>query len=414
MRYIQLLVFLGVFGVFRETPAADSNACEPLRTPDDVIRCALANHPDIQRAGAVEKQGTELEAIARQRPNPELSSKVVYGRTGGATVLATESALLHTFELGGKRGARVEGAVAASEERSARLLQTKEEVFLKTWLALYRMRQVRDELKILDEGINTFERIQRQFRSRPRLGPEQSVSLSVFRLAQSDFKLRKATLLSESNVLQKALQIATGKDLSPEGPFFPSPRRDWPAVPDVSPGPLGGSRLKLAEAELKEARAAMSAAEGSAWPDLKIGPAFETQRQGAQSFETFGVTLSLPLPLYQANAAGKAYAALGENGARLSLDLAKKEAQVQWDVAVSQYRRALQALNEALPAEEVERKHESAERLFIRGLVPSALVIEAHRQIFDFTKSFHEREIELVEALSKIRALEGRLLEENP
>jgi cobalt-zinc-cadmium efflux system outer membrane protein len=45
-------------------------------------------------------------------------------------------------------------------------------------------------------------------------------------------------------------------------------------------------------------------------------------------------------------------------------------------------------------------------------VVSSSLVIEAHRQLVDFTRQKHQSEMETVRSLWRIYALEGRLLAE--
>ena len=60
----------------------------------------------------------------------------------------------------------------------------------------------------------------------------------------------------------------------------------------------------------------------------------------------------------------------------------------------------------------MEKKHKNMESLFERGLIQSSLIIEAHRQMADFTESVNEQELRAVEALWSIYALEGRIPQE--
>ena len=97
--------------------------CDRLRSVQDVLSCALENHPEVRQAQIGLEQGKSLYGIASQRPNPELGSKTVFGSSpGNASYLYTELNLAHTMELGGKRGARLEKARSESTERGAKLL----------------------------------------------------------------------------------------------------------------------------------------------------------------------------------------------------------------------------------------------------------------------------------------------------
>ncbi|MBK8422893.1 MAG: hypothetical protein IPL30_03100 [Elusimicrobia bacterium] len=62
--------------------------------------------------------------------------------------------------------------------------------------------------------------------------------------------------------------------------------------------------------------------------------------------------------------------------------------------------------------EQMEKKHQGMESLFERGLVQSALVIEAHRQMTDFAESLNAQELRALEALWSIYVLEGSALQE--
>lgn len=404
----RLLAFLGMVGIV--PPSVGAQGCEP-KAPDDVLRCALKYHPDIQRQQAAQKRGDVLEASAAQRPNPEFATKIGYGKLQGETVLNTEFSLSHTFELGGKRAARIERASAQRAGIAAGFLQAKEVVFISTAKALYRLRQAQNELHVVQEALANFSRIQKLFKSRPRLGPEQQVSLEVFRLAEGDQELRKTKLSTEIGALLKDLESAIGTSFAPLPELLPPKKAVWPEIADAS-DESRGSGIKLADAEIQAARAELAEAESQAWPDLKVGPSFETQKQGATSFQTYGFVLSVPLPLYHANGAGKEGAGLGVQRAEQNKQLRRRELGLQRRQLVHQYTGAVKALKETASFHETERKHRNIEELFQRGLVTATLVIEAHRQIFDFTRSQNESELEAIEALSVIRALDGTLFEE--
>ena len=63
-------------------------------------------------------------------------------------------------------------------------------------------------------------------------------------------------------------------------------------------------------------------------------------------------------------------------------------------------------------SQEINRKHKEIENLFDRGLISVSLLIEAHRQLIDFTKSKNDQELNAIEALARTYALDGRLFQE--
>jgi cobalt-zinc-cadmium efflux system outer membrane protein len=372
----------------------------------------LQNHPDLVRGEALRKQADKFEPFARQRPNPELDSKGLYGEAiDGRNIFETESNLAHTFELGGKRSARIEKALAEKEEIDASYLKTKEDVYSSTLKILYRIRHVHAEMKTLEEALMTFSQIQRQYRSRPTLTPEQEVSLSVFQLAEGDYKFRKAALQTEENTLEKTIEISIGTPFPHKDSILPNKKEDWPQIKNVDL-PLKGAAIKFSEAELKHAKAELSLAKSNSWPDLKLGPSFETETEGGLTVYKYGLNLSIPLPLYQVNSAGRAYAWAGLLKSEHSLELRKKELSQERQILLTQYQKATKSLKESVNLSEAEKKHINVDRLFRRGVIPSSLVIEAHRQLVDFTKSQNEQELIALEALLKLKALSGTLFEE--
>lgn len=411
-----ILIFLCISGLSlgASSQAADTGAptCSSLNTPNDVVQCALLRHPDILRAQSLLNQGTSLEAIARQRLNPELSSRVLGGTSSGETSTTAEVNLSHVFELGGKRDARLQRAKAERGVLSTELLKVKEEVYLSTLLSLHRLRQVQAELHLLDEALGTFTRIQKIYKSRPGLNPEQKVSVGVFQLASGESDLRKVVLESERKMLIRSIGIAIGGTFVPSGKTLPPAQKNWPTIAKTN-AEISNASIQEARSRVGLATSELNLAKSNAWPDLRLGPSAEIQKTGSVSETLLGVNLTMPLPIYQSNQAGKAYAQQGIENAERNLRITESALQLQRDALVEQYEASVAALKKAAGFVDIEKKHKSMEDLFRRGLVPSALVIESHRQILEFIKSQHEMELSSVEALVKVYAIEGRLFEEN-
>lgn len=402
--------------VVRADESADGpmpETCKRISTPQDVVDCALANHPEAQRARLSNVQADNLESAASQRPNPEFGGKSVYGKSLGDTVLNHELNLAVPIELGGKRGARMEKALAEKDTVAASSQRSREEVLLETMRSLYRIRQAKDELHTLDEALETFGRIQRQFRSRPRRTPEQEVSLGVFDVAEGDYQLRRAALETELATHVREVELAIGRSFEPSEGVLPARRKTWPGMNEKVPvTTFKGSAMNSARAGLKLAEAELSVAQSLSWPTLRIGPSFESQTSGPFTFQTYGVNLSFELPLFQINGGGRAVARTGLDLAERSLSLREREVSNQRKVLLLKYENSVKAIEASFSHKELEKKHRSTDALFARGIIPSSLVIEAHRQIVDFTKNQNEQELSALEALWQLYILEGRAFEE--
>lgn len=393
-----------------ETQQPGSN-CEAPKDAQEVMTCALKKHPAVLTASIGEQQASELESVAAQRPNPELDTQFAFGDNMGDTVVNTDTTLAHVWELGGKRGARIERAKAEKELATATLQEAKETVAFEVAESLYRLRQIAVEKSVLEEALQSFTSITSALRKRPVKNPEQEASLLIYDIARTDYRLRRSGLESEERSEIKKLELAIGASLTSSKHILPKPRTKWPVLkPETET--LGGAQWKRTQADLQQEEAGLALAQSDSWPDLRIGPTLQTETQGPATVNTFGFALALPLPIYQHNSAGRAHARLGVSKAQAALDAVRKTLKSEYEREVENYRTAVMAIQESKSSSELEREHKKMEDLIDRGLIQSSLVIEAHRQMFDLTRSTHELELNALRSLLKVRRIEGRLLEE--
>lgn len=404
--------FLFVVGLLLLTRLAGAD-CLELKSSQDILDCALGSHPAVLQAQTRSAQGQSLEAVASQRPNPELDANTVFGSSQGMSVVNSQVVLAHTFEMGGKRGSRIEKAQAEREVITTEVLKAKEEVALSVVAALFRLRQLKGEIGALNEALYTFTQIKGQLKSRPKLTPEQRVAFSIFKLAESDYTLRRTSLEGQERSLLKLIEVAIGKPFQIKNELLPQAKEKWPEIQESEDiQAFSGSDFSRLRAELKSAQADLSLAQSDSWPNLKIGPEFQAQTQGGIAYQAFGLSLALPLPLYQANGGGRTYATLGLGRAETALHSGSDLLKTERNRELAQYHAALKALQQASTLREVEKEHQSVEELFKGGLIQSSLVIEAHRQIVDLTRNVNEQELAAIRALWRIYAIDGRVLKE--
>lgn len=386
-------------------------SCQSIQFYRQVIGCALENDPDVVLSQDASTQADFLDALARQRPNPDLAAKSIYGSSSGERISTTDVDLLHTFELGGKRDARIKQAESQKQLLAVDVEKSKAEVAVKVVRSLYQLRQLNDEAAILSESLDAFKRIQRSYKNRPRLSPEQESSLGVFQLAEGDAELQLVTINSRIHQLERELSLAAGGKVRSSPGILPPTKSSWPTIQmSIPESGFGGADIKFAVANLGAAQTQLESAKSASWPDLKLGPSWERDKTGGLVTNAFGLSLVVPLPLYQANAAGRSYAAAGLERAQREVSIRRSSLKVERDILVERYSDSVGALSKALDLKALNKKHSSLEGHFERGLVPSQLVIEAHRQLLDFVKSKNEHELNAIEALVRIRAIEGASL----
>lgn len=382
--------------------------CVSVKSAQDVLECAVSNHPDVQVSAANLKRDQALKKIAKQVPNPEIEAKVLGGHEGSDAVVNTEINLAQTIELGGKRKNRFKQAVATANLTQAELLESKELTALNAVLSLYRLRQIRSELAALQEGMATFHSIIGQFKGRPRLTPEQEVSSTVFKLASDDYNLKKAGLIQEQTSLLKFLELATGLPVSTIQKYLPPRKSRWPKF-DSYQGGGRNSALAKTEAQKAIAEANTKLAKSNAWPDFKLGPSFETQSGIPGNNTVVGGNVSLALPILSTNRGGIDFAKRDTYRANLTHELTFIKNENERQRSLLRYRTALQTLVQLKSNGSFQTEHKNMESLYEQGLVSSSLVIETHRQIYEITAAINEQELTAVDALWRLYILDGSL-----
>lgn len=384
----------------------------PLRAQAEPA-CAVNSHASLVaclEANALERQALEknwqaeqnLTGIAKQWPNPELGVESVHHDADNSE---TTASLLFPLPIG-RRSAEISGAEASVAKATDQKTLTLANHHLETALRLYRLSHLRSEIAIAEESIATYEKIVEQFQRKPALSPEHQVSLSVFRMAASDSELRLVSLQSEEDSLYRTIEASSGISRETVEKNLPARRTSWPAPPPNGPA-AASLPVKIALSERNYALSLLNGANAAAWSEIKVGPALKFTKQSGAQEKFFGVALSLPLPLFNWNGPAKAFAQDKLAETEISLALAERNAVSQRAALVNKYEKLKAALQKSLGPKTIQRNHEEIERLFFRGLVPSSLVIEAHRQLFELEQRRNESEREALESLGQIQIMDG-------
>lgn len=403
-----LFVFLISVLIWAQGALAQQPTCGlPFKNATDVLGCAENRSPEVQKALLELEQAKAQIGASEQWRNPELSIDSVSGSDGKSE---TGVNLGIPIELGGKLDARRNVAKSGTTKAEATLYAAKTEVRSSVLLKLHRLRQLTHEQEVIDESIDTFTKLVKQYGQRFKLSPEQEISVTVFKMSKSEYELKKSELLAERNLLDAFFQTVIGVGLGELQSVVPKSPKTWPALP-ASGTSSESPKLKLTSAEIERAKAELSLAASEAWPTVVLGPSIKMQNESGRNNQLYGFNLSLPLPIFNANGKGKAAAASGLRVAETNHQLAQLDLQKTREQLAKTYQQSVTVLGTTVSHEEIEKKHDSIEKLFFRGVVPSSLVIEAHRTYVDLEKARNERELKTLEALFAIYAFDGKLLE---
>jgi cobalt-zinc-cadmium efflux system outer membrane protein len=272
-------------------------------------------------------------------------------------------------------------------------------------------------MSIVIETIDTFKKILRNYNTRAALTPEQKVSKNVFEFAIKDYENQKISLATEQTEIESFFNALNLVSFTKVTSFVQSLTFNVEAVENRFTSVLKdknerGPELQLATAQLKLASADYSLEKSQVWGDLSIGPIYQYRYEEGSGFPVIGIGLTLPLPLYNQNSGGTQRAAYELKSAEYLQQYATKKIQSEWIMLDNAFKQIAANIKQQPSKSEIEKKHHELEGLFYRGLVPSSLIVEAHRQLLDLTQSQHEQQLKCLQLLYRSFALNGELPKE--
>lgn len=385
--------------------------CANIKSYRDFYRCSLEKHPKFEISRMKIDEGQAIEEKALQWQNPDLDVTSTAGKNAGETVGATEISLSIPLSQIWTRGAQQDLASAEKKILSIEGQESLIEARKSLIKDLYRARQIEEEIDLVEEVLTAFETIRKQFRGRLARSPEQEITLNLVELASSDYELKYNHLTTEKAEVVSRLKAIWQSQVEIKKDYLPPFKEKWPEVLQTTKIGSSIENQKLI-AESERALAEKRLVDRESWPTLKAGPVLERSTEGPNQFYSYGFNLSVSLPLFSINGGARKLAATKARQAELLSQYSAKKVDLEKDILVQKYRSAVSSLKKSSSRQDVKNKHHRIDSLFKQGLASGALVIEAHRQITEYTESQHEHENAALEAFIELKTLSGEDIEE--
>lgn len=390
---------------------AKENTCADIKNATDFYQCSLQKHPEFEMSQLKAEEAEALVSKAKQWQNPQLEVKSVAGKKNDEAHESTEISLAIPVSQLWTRGAQ--GEVGEAEKKLSEIDAHESLLSVRKSLIkdLYRLRQIESEQKIVDESVEAFDRVKSQLRSRRARGPEQDISLNLIELASGDYELKKNHLVIEKEEISARIKSLWGPDFEIKKQYLPSPKLAWPMLVDKSDFANSLASRKISALNTKAA-AESKLANRESWPSLSAGPTLEKNKEGSTQYDSYGFNLSVSIPIFSQNGGARQYADIKNRQALLQSKYALKKAQLEKSIFIQKYQTAVASLKKSSNRDEVQKKHHFIDRLFKQGLASGGTIIEAHRQITEYTESQHEHELTALDAYIEIKNLNGENIEE--
>lgn len=388
---------------------AQSSVC-PTSESKALVRCLVNNHPKSKSSSLLAEKAEGERDAGRRFLNPEVTYETTKGRLLGDTQGTNRVSVSYPIELFGQRGARVDLGDANSKLALIEKAKSENEVFAEVVLNLVKYRQILIELEVVTEGVSAYTKVVSHLSSRPKLTPEHEVSLSIFRLAQGDLGFKKTELIDEQRKIEDFFSHVPFNILSAKA-ALPKPRENWPNV--AKEGEVAGSPyFQQHTYNVDRANAIHSEAKGRTWPVLKASAIMEQNISGPAQYTGYGFGITAEIPLLSFNLGERQSARADASRAQIEAEIGKKDVLNERQRLVEHYNSSVNELKKAPKRDVVEKKHANVEALYYRGLISTSLLIEVHRQLLDFISNQHVTEVKALEALMKIKAIDGKLNED--
>lgn len=385
--------------------------CGPLNGPNDVIECVKSQAPVAQALAEERDAGFDESKAATRWLNPQLYNQTLLGKSQGNDQYDIQVAINQTFEFGPKRSYKYRLAESLQTKASAEYTIGLGEELIQTGKDLLRLSQLQIEIAAVQEAVGAFTRLIGQFSGRPRLSPEQSVTLSVYRLSKGDFKVRENQLLNEQDEIYHRFKSRLNLDKDVLDRVAVVKKVTFPAVNGEDFPENTSPEVRAVEAGVLEASAALSLARSDVFSEIQIGPMVQFQTDGPYRSQLLGFQVTMPLPFWNQNGYGIQAAAQRHKAAEKRAVVRKDAVREEWKHLIENYGRLRKLLEDIPEQREAEANHRQSDAHISRGLVNSALVVESHRSLIELQKSRHSAELEALASYWHILIIQGKISE---
>ena len=386
-----------------------------LNGPADVLRCVKKNDPDVRKARSQLQQRISALETAEQRPNPELEAE--------ADLSSPRSYSLeyrHIIELGNRRELRTNVAQGRQREAALQVELSLQNAVMRTAIALYRLKQLREEEVFLREARNAFNTAIGRLYRLPSRSANQQASLFSYVLARNSIEQQRVRMDTERESIRADLERWTGQRISDAAltAIAAEHPKNWPEMPDEYSKSV---ELALAKEGVARSAANLRLQESRKWPDLGIGPRFSysPNESGPLDFGSSegrwnaGVSFSVTLPLYNQYEGQEKEARARKQSEEIQRQTTELSLESEYRSMARSYAVLVNGFNRTASPESMAGQRNAILGHLSRGLVSPPMLIEYHRTYADYLHQYHTTQLQALRLLWRGYALSGRILDDD-
>jgi len=385
-------------------------------TLTDVLSLIKQRNPTLR---ALPFRGAGAAANIEQAgawPNPTFiaTAENVDGSYSGFDRSELSLWLSQEFELGGKRGRRVELAVALADEIARAAYSESFEVYLEAKSRFAAVVHAEEQARVTRESENIVAELARTASERVKIGATLIADAALADAALARVRVAIASAETERMRARVALASMWGEPLD----FGSVVARSVP-IPDAIPSPDSAASWALRSADVTRARLASASSHASVAVERSLRVPNVTVDAGARRVKTDDATtllfsLGLPLPLWdrRAGAIRQAEARAGASEIEVERAHAAVTSEIRWHIAAQQRLREQIQRTEAELEPAVVAAVENMRTAYGIGRVSYSDLLEAQRALLVLRIDTSDARLAIAQEIIAIERLAGRTIEE--
>ncbi|PRA61596.1 type I secretion protein TolC [Pseudomonas sp. MYb187] len=377
-------------------------------TLDYALQTAQANNPELAAAR------WEIDIAEGQRrqagvlPNPEVGWEMEDTRNGSQTTTVSVSQL---FELGGKRGARLNVAGRDAELAALELERQRNVLRAEVIGAFQAAVQAQEGLQLAEQSLQLSERGLQVVQGRVKAGSASPVEATRAQVQVSEIRLEKARAEQTLTVAYQQLAAVTGAPMARFSRVEGLDDNDAvvPGRNQLLERLEHTPDLRLARLQIDQREAALDLARTQRIPDLTVSVGSQYSETDRERINVVGV--SVPIPLFDRNqgnvlsAARRADQARDQrNGAELRLRSEVIQVLAQWGTAEQEVQSFDRSI---LPS--AQQALDAATRGFERGKFAFLDVLDAQRTLVAARLQYLQAQAQRSDARVRLERIYGDL-----
>ncbi len=412
---VPLWVLLATALAAPATPAQTATGAGPL-TVAEAMRLAETAHPAVRarEAQLAAAEATRRAAASLLFNNPQLTVERARRQPSGPDGRVNEwgAGIAQTIEIGGQQSRRRDAAAAALEALRAEIDDARRQARSEAALRFHAVLAAQSRVQLEDRSLQLSDSTAQAVEKRRAAGEDTRLDANVAMVEAE--RARNALALARERLLDARAELGAVLQLPPAAvpevvgehsvPTGPAPQYDLErllaAVQDLP-------RLRALAARENAARAHLAMERARRLPDVTVG--VNVAREGAAEARERVTTLSVsvPLPLFQRNAAAVGQAMTDATQAEIEHATATRNAQAQvrrlWSRLESQRERVQRLQRSVVSAASSNQQLAARSRQAGQiGLLDQLLVnrqsLDAERELNDALAELYATRIELEQA----------------